>query len=83
MFGDTGTPIKLDKCEGPSTVMGFLGLELNTEKLEMRLPQDKLHDLLEALSSWRGRKACKKRELLSLIGSLSHACKAVSREEPS
>ena len=57
--------------------MGFLGLELDTEKLEMWLPQDKLHDLLEALSSWRGRKACRKRELLSLIGSLSHACKAV------
>ena len=72
---DTGTPIEPDKCEGPATV--FLGLELDTEKLEMRLPQDKLHTLLEALSSWRGRKACRKRELLSLIGSLSHACKAV------
>ena len=74
---DTGTPIEPDKCEGPATVMGFLGLELDTEKLEMRLPQDKLHNLLEAMSSWRGRKACRKRELLSLIGSLSHACKAV------
>ena len=74
---DTGTTIELDKCKGPATVKGFLGLELDTEKLEMRLPQDKLHGLLEALSSCRGRKACRKRELLSLIGSLSHACKAV------
>ena len=74
---DTGTPIEPDKCEGPATVLGFLGLELDTEKLEMRLPQDKLHSLLEALSSWRGRKACRKRELLSLISSLFHACKAV------
>ena len=73
---DTGTPFKPDKCEGPATVLGFLGLELDTEKLEIRLAQDKLHGLLEALSSWRGRKACRKRELLSLIGSLSHACKA-------
>ena len=30
-----------------------------------------------ALTSWCGWKACKKRELLSLIGSLSHACKVV------
>lgn len=29
------------------------------------------------LGKWRGRKACQKRELLSLIGVLSHACKAV------
>ena len=82
-YSDTGTPIKPDKCKGPATVKGFLGLKLDTEKLEMRLPQDKLHGLLEALSSCRGkkvcrgRKACRKRELLSLIGSLSHACKAV------
>ena len=74
---DTGTPIEPDRCKGPATVQGLLGLELDTEKLEMRLPQDKLHGLLEALSSCRGRKACRKRELLSLIGSFSHACKAV------
>ena len=29
------------------------------------------------LASWRGRKACKKRELLSLIGILMHAGKAI------
>ena len=29
------------------------------------------------LATWRGRKACKKRDLLSLIGVLSHASKAV------
>ena len=29
------------------------------------------------LLAWRGRKVCRKRELLALIGSLSHACKAV------
>ena len=33
--------------------------------------------LKATLAKLRGRKACKKRELLSLIGSLSHACKAV------
>ena len=54
---DTGTPFKPDKCEGPATVLGFLGLELDTEKLEIQLAQDKLYGLLEALSSWRGKES--------------------------
>jgi len=74
---DTGTPIELDKCEGPATLISFLGLEVDSEAQEVRLPQEKLSQLLSLLHAWRGRKACRKRELLSLIGLLSHACKAV------
>ena len=74
---DTGTPIELDKCEGPATLISFLGLELDSEAQEVRLPREKLSQLLSLLHAWRGRKACRKRELLSLVGSLSHACKAV------
>ena len=74
---DTGTPIELDKCEGPATLISFLGLELDSEAQEVRLPREKLSQLLSLLHAWRGRKACRKRELLSRIGSLSHACKAV------
>ncbi len=58
--------------------IGFnLGLELDTIALEVRLPQEKLASLRTVLKSWRGRKACRKRELLSLIGSMSHAARAV------
>ena len=57
--------------------IGFLGMELDTVALEIRLPQAKLQQLQTMLLAWRGRKVCRKRELLSLIGSLSHACKAV------
>ena len=45
--------------------------------MQIRLPQAKLRALLERLSEWRKKKACTKRDLLSLIGSLSHASKAV------
>ena len=57
-------------------------MEIDTDKLEIRLPPDKLARLKAALQNWRSRKACKKRELLSLIGSLSHACKAVRAGRP-
>ena len=73
----TGLPVEVDKCQGPVSCILFLGMELDSVALEIRLPGDKLANLKSLLHSWRGRKACRKRELLSLIGSLSHACKAV------
>ena len=41
------------------------------------LPAEKLSQLRRDLTRWRERRASTKRELLSLIGQLSHACKAV------
>ena len=72
-----GLPVEPKKDEGPATTISFVGIELDSVAMEIRLPQDKLKRLKEELSVWRRRKACKKRELLSLIGILSHACKAV------
>ena len=74
---ETGLPVELEKDAGPASTIECLGLELDSEALEIRLPADKLRRIGEALASWRGRKACRKRELLSLIGTLSHASKAV------
>ena len=55
----------------------FIGIELDTVKLEIRLPADKLQRLQEQTREWKGRKAGTNRDLLSLIGTLNHACKAV------
>ena len=72
-----GLPVAEEKDEGPATLLQFLGLEVDTEAMEIRLPQSKLVQLQATLATWKGRKACKKRDLLSLIGVLSHASKAV------
>ena len=74
---DTGTPIEESKCEGPATTLTFLGMELDSIALEIRLPQDKLINLRSLLGDWKARTAGKKRDLLSLIGVLQHASKAV------
>ena len=77
MCRDTGTPTEKDKCEGPATTIRFLGIELDTLAMEMWFPEDKLQQLRKQVHDWRGKKAVSKRELLSLISSLQHACKAV------
>ncbi len=70
-------PTEPEKDEGPATEIVFLGMELDSEKLEIRLPQEKLDRLRQTLCEVRGMKACRKRQMLSVIGILSHACKAV------
>ena len=55
----------------------FLGLELDSIKLEIRLPESKLRRLQLLLKEWEGKRAGKKRDLLSLIGYLHHASKVV------
>ena len=74
---EVGLPIEPEKDEGPDACISCLGLELDTIALEIRLPQEKLKLLKATLASWRGRKAAKKRELLSLVGTLMHASKAI------
>ena len=74
---ELGLPVAEEKNEGPTSSLQFLGLELDTEAMEIRLPHSKLVQLQAMLAAWRERKACKKRDLLLLIGILSHAAKAV------
>ena len=73
-----GFPVATEKVEGPATILTFLGLELDSVKQQISLPADKLHQILQELQLWlRHRKKVTKRELLSLIGKLVFAARAV------
>ena len=67
----------MDKLDSPSTVITYLGIELDSQRRELRLPLAKLNDLLQELESWFGRWKTSKCCLLSLIGKLSFAAKVV------
>ena len=69
-----GVPIAGHKTEGPAAKLVFLGIELDATNGVMRLPTEKLHRLKQEIGSWAQRRSCTKRELLSLIGQLQHAC---------
>jgi len=49
---DLGVPLTADKLEGPSTLLCFLGIILDTEHMEIRLPADKLARIKQLLISW-------------------------------
>ena len=70
-----GLPLHPDKLEGPATRLTILGIELDSENLQARLPPDKRDRIVSLLDEWSAKRFCKRRELESLIGHLHHACK--------
>ena len=58
-----GIPLALEKLEGPAHSLIFLGIEMDTVRMEARLPQDKLTRNNKQLSAWLGNKKATKREI--------------------
>ena len=72
-----GVPVAPGKCMGPVSVLVFLGLELDTEQMIVRLPHEKLQRTVSLVREWIGKKGCRKRELESLLGHLQHAATVI------
>ena len=77
VFHRLGFPIAIEKLEGPTPRLEFLGFELDSQDMEVRLSLAKLRELQTIIHQWVGRKSCERRELESLIGKLAHASKVV------
>ena len=77
IFAKLKVPISPQKTFGPCTVLEYLGILLDTNRMEARLPPDKLQRLRELIQNYLGKKTCTKRKLLSLLGHLNFACRVV------
>ena len=72
-----GVPLTPDKRMGPSSVLTFQGIVIDTGRGELYLPDDKLQRLVDTLKVWLTRRMFTRWELESLIGVPSYACKVV------
>ena len=63
-----------DRSPKDQRVITFLGIELDTAAMMLRLPEEKLVRLQAEIARWKNRRACTKQELQSLTGQLQHAC---------
>ena len=72
-----GVPIKASKTELPTTVLTFMGLILDSDLMEARLPLDKLDKLRSLLQAQSRRRKITLLELQSLIGLLNFCCSVV------
>ena len=67
-------PIALEMCEGLTTC---LGIESDTQALELCLPVGKLNRVQMTVREWLGRKVARKKDFESLLDLPQHTAKVV------
>ena len=77
VFSKLGIPLAPEKVIGPTETITYLGIVIDTNQMELRLPEDKIKDLNVLLETYKANKKITKRKLLSLIGKLSFASKII------
>ena len=81
-FKNLNIPISAAKTEGPSQIILFMGIILDSGKMEGRLPEDKVETIKSALSTFQSQRSTTLQELQSLIGTLNFACKVIPPGRP-
>ena len=71
-----GVPLALEKVEGPSKSLTFLGILLDTENMEAYLPRDKLQRICAQIATWLGRKKARDSFLGRITSACNQGCKA-------
>ncbi|MBV2113348.1 MAG: hypothetical protein KUF82_20545 [Candidatus Thiodiazotropha sp. (ex Ctena orbiculata)] len=74
---DLGVPIAAEKTQGPTTCLTYLGYELDTVEMLLRIPDEKVKQILEKVTEALERRKLTLKELQSLTGSLSFCAKAM------
>jgi Reverse transcriptase (RNA-dependent DNA polymerase) len=77
LFSRIKVPLSEKKTVGPVQVIEYLGIILDSQRMEARLPVEKLSRIIQMIKSLLNRRKCKKRELLSVLGHMSFASRVV------
>ena len=72
-----GFQVSFKKLRSPATTIRFLGIDIDSVALEMRLPEDKLGRLRSILRELGNRRKMSRREMERLGGLLAHCSKVV------
>ena len=77
-----GIPMAPEKTFGPSSTISFAGIELDSVKMEARLPPDKLAKGKDLILGFLRHRKVTLREIQSLTGLLNFACSVVVPGRP-
>ncbi|CAG2245618.1 TMC [Mytilus edulis] len=77
IFKKLNIPIAKHKTIGPVKCLEYLGIILDSEKMEARLPLNKVDRICEFIKKLCRKKSCTKRELLQLLGHLNFASRVI------
>ena len=77
LLGQLGFCVSWKKCSSPTQCARYLGINFDSNSMELSLPQDKLLKLYAEMDFFRGRTRATKRQLQRLCGVLAHCSKVV------
>ena len=72
-----GVPINHSKTVAPTPCLTVVGIEVDTDSMQLRLPEDKLLHARDLCKQFRVKRKVTLRQLQSLIGFLNFACNVV------
>ena len=65
------------KCVPPVECLVWIGIEVDTVQMCLRVPQDKVDRVVQFLREWLDRKVVKKRDIQVLLGVLNHIASVI------
>ena len=77
LTSDLGLALAPDKCTYPSTNVEWLGFEIDTKKMTVTIPAEKLAEVVSECEQWLDKKQATKRQVQSLTGKLVHISKCI------
>lgn len=81
-MSELGVPLADEKTEGPTTILVFLGLELDTVHMTVRIPEQKIQEVIQKITEVLSHRKNTLKKMQSLIGSLGFCCRAIPMGRP-
>lgn len=72
-----GLPVAEEKVQPPSSVVEWLGININARLMTLSIPMKKINETVEVVKKYKARRSMSKKELQSMIGKLVHVAKCV------
>ena len=82
MCGHIGVPIAQDKTQNSTQILTFLGIEIDTTLMQVRLPTDKVHKCITAIQQMLSQKKATLKQIQQLSGLLNFATQVVIPGRP-
>jgi hypothetical protein len=70
LLSDLGLVESSEKAESPTTQITYLGVEFDSQAMQMRVPAEKLQEIKSEIRLWLRRTTISKKDLQSLLGKL-------------
>ena len=77
IFNILKVPLSENKMEGPCTFLEYLGVILDSENMQCRLPAVKVERIMNFIKELLSKRSCTKRELLQLLGHMKFASRVI------